>query len=377
MSQSTTASAPLTMSFPDIDETDIAAVVEVLRSGRLSLGPRQEAFEEAMAEFAGVRHAVAVSSGTAALHLMVRGLGIGPGDEVLVPSFTFVASVTPILFEGATPVFVDVEDDTCNLDPVDCARHITPRTKAIMVVDAFGHPAPWTQLEALAAEHDLLLLDDCCEALGARYGDRPLGSLGAAGAFAFYANKQMTTGEGGILVTDDDDLAIACRSLRNQGRSAMGQWLAHERLGYNYRMSELAAALGCTQLARLPQFLQQRQRVADLYHQRLQGISGLRPPQARPGVTMSWFVYVIQLEEGRDRDAVIRALAEEGVPSRAYFSPIHRQPFILERFGDLSADLPRTESLARRTIALPFHNRMTEDQVDRVSEALGRALASS
>src|SRR5205085_1829969 len=225
---------------------DVDAVVAVMRSGRLALGPKIKEFEGAVADYVGTRHAIAVSSGTAALHLIVKALGITTGDEVLVPSFTFAASVNALLYEGATPVFVEIEGDTYNLDPADLERRITPRTKAVMAVDVFGHPADWDQLQRIADQHGLKLIDDSCEALGASYKGVKLGRFGEAAAFAFYPNKQITTGEGGIIVTDDDQMARLCRSLANQGRGEMGAWLEHDRLGYNYRIDEMSAALGAS-----------------------------------------------------------------------------------------------------------------------------------
>jgi perosamine synthetase len=362
------------MASAELDESDIQSVLSVLRSGRLALGPYLGEFERAMAGYVGVKHAVAVSSGTAALHLIVRALGLGPGDEVLVPSFTFAASVNAILFEGATPVFVDAEPDTYNLDPADVERMITPRTRAIMVVDVFGHPADWDAIERIAARHGLRVIDDSCEALGAEYRGRKLGQLGDAGAFAFYPNKQITTGEGGILVTDSDEIAEIARSLANQGRGAMGAWLEHERLGYNYRMDEMSAALGVSQLRRVESFLEKRARVASLYSERISALEGVRPPVVRPDVRMSWFVYVVALAEGLDRDPVMRALEKRGVPARGYFSPIHLQPYIRERFGDLSGTLPVTEAIATRTVAIPFHNNLSEAEIDRVVAALHDAI---
>ncbi|MCB1054703.1 MAG: DegT/DnrJ/EryC1/StrS family aminotransferase [Acidobacteria bacterium] len=362
------------MASADLDASDVEAVLSVLRSGRLALGPMAERFEAAMAEYVGVRHAVAVSSGTAALHILVRALGLGPGDEVLVPSFTFVASVTPLLFEGVKPVFLDIEDRTFNLDPEELERKRTARTRAVMVVDAFGHPAAWDEISAFGHAHGLRLIDDCCEALGAEHRGVRLGSLGDAGAFAFYPNKQMTTGEGGMVVTDDDELAALARSLRNQGRGAMGLWLTHERLGFNYRLDEMSAALGTSQLARLETFLERRAHVAELYRRRLDGVSFVRPPVVGHEVRMSWFVYVVLLEEGLEREPIMESMAAQGVPTRAYFSPIHLQPFIRKDLGTAPGDLPVTEAVARRTIALPFHNRLGADQVDRVVSALERAV---
>jgi perosamine synthetase len=375
MERTVMAVEEISMSRADLDERDVEAVVEVIRSGRLAMGPRGEAFEEAMARYVGVEHAVAVGSGTAALHLIVKALGLGEGDEVLVPSFTFAASVNAFLYEGARPVFVEVDPLTFNLDPGDLEHRITRHTRAIMVVDAFGHPADWEGLSRVAARHGLLLVDDCCESLGARYRGQPLGSLGAAGAFAFYPNKQMTTGEGGMVVTRDGGLARACRSFANQGRDAMGSWLRHERLGHNYRMDEMSAALGCSQLARLEDMLARRERVARRYTERLAGLP-LRTPVVLPGVRMSWFVYVVTLDEGLDRDRTLEAMEALGVPARGYFAPVHTQPYIRERYGDLAGTLPVTEALARRTLALPFHNRMEEGQIDHVVATLRRCCCS-
>jgi perosamine synthetase len=359
------------MASADLEDSDIQAVLEVLRSGRLALGPKTGEFERSLAEYVGVRHAVAVSSGTAALHLVVKALGIGPGDEVLVPSFTFAASVNVILYEGATPVFVDVEPETYNLDPEDLERKVTSRTRAIMVVDVFGHPAEWETILEIAGRHGLRVIDDSCEALGAEYRGRKLGGFGEAAAFAFYPNKQMTTGEGGIVATDSDEVARLACSLRNQGRGEMGAWLEHERLGYNYRLDEMSAALGVSQLRRIEEFLRKRERVARMYTERLEGLDGVRPPRVKSHVRMSWFVYVVTLREGLERDPVIRSLAEQGVPARGYFSPVHLQPYVRERLGN--GPLPVTESMARRTVALPFHNNLTGEQVSRVVEALARA----
>jgi perosamine synthetase len=360
------------MSAPDINDDDIAAVVEVLRSGRLSLGPMQECFEQSVADYCGVKHAVAVSSGTAALHLLVRALEIGPGHEVLVPSFTFAASVNCILYERATPVFVDIEPDTYNLDPRDLERKITPRTRGIVVVDCFGHPADWGEIERIAQKHDLRVIDDSCEALGARYKKRPLGSLGDAATFAFYANKQITTGEGGMIVTDNDDVADLCRSWRNQGRGRMGTWLEYE----------MSAALGVSQMERLETILTKREYVARMYTDRLSRFSWVRAPLARPEVRASWFVYVVTLDKGLDRDDVARRMAEQGVPVRAYFPPVHQQPYfrsLLAKSDGLQAlrepgPLPVTEDIGARTLALPFHSNLTAPEVELVVEALAKAI---
>ncbi len=360
------------MSSPEITEDDVNAVAEVVRSGHLALGPMTEEFERRIAEYVGTSHAVAVSSGTSALHLIVKAMGIGPGDEVLVPSFTFVSSANAILYEGASPVFVDIEPDTYNLDPKDLELKITHRTKAIMVVDVFGHPAEWDEILRISEKYNLKVIDDSCEALGAVYKGRKLGQFGDAAAFAFYPNKQITTGEGGMIVTDDPEIARVCRSLRNQGRGEMGAWLEHERLGYNYRITEMSAALGISQIKRIDEIIAKRERVAEMYTDRLSALDFVRPPVVRSNVRKSWFVYTITLSDGLNRDQVMRAMMNEGVPTRGYFSPIHLQAYIREGLGTSEGMLPVTESIAPRTMALPFHCNLTKAEVERVVEVLGR-----
>jgi perosamine synthetase len=376
-----TAAELVPMSSADINEDDISAVVEVLRSGRLSLGPAQDRFERLVAEYVGVEHAVAVSSGTAALHLLVKALDIGPGDEVLVPSFTFAASVNCILYEGAIPVFVDIEPVTCNLDPADLEAKITPRTRAILAVDAFGHPAEWDEIERIARRHDLAVIDDACEALGSRYRGRPIGSMGDAATFAFYANKQITTGEGGMIVTGDSGIAEACRSWRNQGRSRMGSWLEHERLGYNYRMDEMSAALGASQMGRVDALLERRGAAARTYAHHLAPLDWLETPSVLEHAWVSWFVYVVRLAGHVDRETLIERLAAQGIPTRAYFSPVHLQPYVqgllaAGYFGkqwDWSpGSLPVTEEVSKRTLALPFHTNIPEADIHLVARELAR-----
>ena len=363
------------MSSPDITEEDIQAVAEVVRSGQLSLGPKIEEFEELIANYIGVRYAVAVSSGTAALHLIVRALGIGPGDEVLVPSFTFVATVNVLLYERAIPVFVDIRPDTYNLDPEDLERKITPRTRAIMVVDVFGHPADWDEILDVAERYNLRVIDDACEAIGAEYKGEKIGQFGDAAALAFYPNKQMTTGEGGVIVTNNPDIASLCRSLRNQGRRAAGEWLEHEYLGYNYRMTEMSAALGISQLRRIEMLLANREKVAQMYSFYLRDVEGVHLPVVLPYVRMSWFVYVVTLSQGLHRDRVMRVMAERGIPTRGYFPPVHLQPYIRKSLGTCEGLLPVTESIAGHTVALPFHGRMSEPEVQMVVEALMEAIS--
>jgi len=362
------------MSSPDLNEEDTQAVAEVLRSGRLALGPKAEEFEQLVADYVGCKYAVAVNSGTAALHLIVKALGLEAGDEVLVPSFTFVASVNAFLYEGCVPIFVEIQPETRNINPEDLERKVTPRARAVMVVDAFGHPAEWDAILDLAQKYQLRVIDDCCEAIGAEYRGHRIAQFGDAAAFSFYPNKQMTLGEGGVIVTNDPDLARVCRSLRNQGRAEAGAWLYHERLGYNYRLDEMSAALGISQLKRLDNFLAKRERVAAMYTERLQDRDWVVPPTARPHIRMSWCLYVVLLAEGLDRDGVMQAMETQGIPTRAYFSPVHLQPYVRRKWGYKEGDLPVTESIARRSIALPFFNNLTEHQVDLVVCALDKAV---
>jgi len=368
---------PIPLSSPDVGEEEIRAVVEVMRTPQLSLGPKLPEFEEKVADVAGVSHAVAVNSGTSALHLIVKAMGIGPGYEVITTPFSFVASANCMLFEGATPVFVDIEPQTLNIDVTKIEAAITPRTKAILAVDVFGQPADWDALSELANKHNLRLIEDSAESIGARYKSRPAGGLGDAGLFAFYPNKQITTGEGGVVVTDDEEIARLCRSYRNQGRGEGSAWLQHERMGYNFRLSDINCALGIVQLARLPEILKMRANVAKLYAKYLSEIDGVKVPYVGEHVEMSWFVYVIQLSERHsraDRDGIQRQLTERGIANSNYFSPIHLQPFYAEQYGYKPGDFPVTEQVSDRTIALPFHNRLSEAEIARVAEALSELV---
>ncbi len=363
------------MAKPELDQSDINEVLEVLSSGRLALGPKAQEFEEIMAEYIGVKYAVAVSSGTSALHILIRALGVGPGDEVLVPSFTFASTVNVALYEKAKPVFVDIEPETYNLDPNDLQKKITKKTKAVLGVDVFGHPAEWDEILKVAERYNLKIIDDSCEALGAEYKGRKIGQFGDAACFAFYPNKQITTGEGGIIVTNNSEIHTLARSLRNQGRDEMGSWLEHKRLGYNYRMDEMSAALGVSQLKKIETFLAKRENVAGAYTERLNKLGFLRTQVIKPYVRMSWFIYVITLEKGLDRDNVMKKMAERGIPTRGYFSPMHLQPYIRDMFGIKGGELPVTEDIAKRTLALPFHNNLSEHEIDEVVEALKDAVS--
>jgi perosamine synthetase len=363
---------------PDIDEADVAAVQAVLTdpNGRLALGPNLTAFEDALAAAAGCRYAVAVNSGTSALHLIVRSLGLGPGDEVITTPFSFVASTNCILMEGATPVYVDIEPRTLCIDPEQIEAAITPRTKAILGVDVFGHPADWPRIEAMAEKHGLIVIEDSAEALGSRLNDKPCGGFGVAGVFAFYPNKQITTGEGGVVVTDDVALAELCRSMADQGRGD-GGWLSHVRLGFNYRLDEMSAALGLSQMTRLDELIAARAQVAQGYLEALAGLDEIVLPVVSDDAFMSWFVFVVRLSDSfsrEDRDGILDRLRAQGIGCRNYFQPLHLQPFLREGLELCPGQFPVTEAVSDRTIALPFFPQMTQDQVRRVAEALKREM---
>ncbi len=376
------------LSRPDITELEEQLVLQVLRSGRLAMGPLTEQFEMMVAARAGCQFGVAVSSGTCGLYLALLALNIRPGDEIITTPFSFIASANVILMAGAKPVFVDVCPKTLNMLPRAVEEAITPKTRAILAVEAFGNPAYMDQYASIAARHEIPLIEDCCEALGATHKGRPAGQFGRVGVFGFYPNKQITTGEGGLIVTDDERLAEMCRSLRNQGRAlgfraeggggsvggvAKGSWLRHERLGFNYRMSEVNAAIGVAQMRRLDEIIAKRQTVAQMYVDRLGGHSHLIMPTIDPQSEMSWFVYVVRLDPsytGEERDRIIRGLRANDIGSSDYFPCIHLQPFYQEQFGFRPGMFPIAESVSQRTIALPFFNDMTRQQVDAVASTL-------
>ena len=368
-------SEPIPLAKPELGAREEELVLEVLRSGRLSLGPMGERFERAFAEWLGVEDAVAVSSGTTGLHLGVRALGWGAGDEVLTSPFSFVASANCLLYEGARPVFCDVDPATLNLDPEAAAGAVGERTKGILPVHIFGYPAAMPELEALASRHGLSILEDACEALGAVDSEgRRVGARGNLATFAFYANKQMTTGEGGMIVPRDPDEAVRLRSERNQGRAVDMGWLDHDRLGFNYRLSDLAAALGVAQVEKLDSLLEHRAAVAQMYEARLAGLEGVRTPIAGRGSEVrSWFVYPVRLAAGIDRDATIARLAERGVASKAYLPCIHLFPHLRE-LGYREGQFPVAEAAAADSLALPFFPAMGEEQVERVCQELAAAL---
>jgi perosamine synthetase len=361
---------------PDLGPGEEELVLEVLRSGSLSLGPMLARFERALAEWLGVDDAVAVSSGTAALHLGVRAVGWRGGDEVITSPLSFVASANCLLYEDATPVFCDVDPVTLNLDPEAARAAIGERTAGLLPVDIFGYPADLPALSALAAERGLGVLEDGCEALGAVDSDGvKVGARGDPCAFAFYANKQLTMGEGGALIPPDAEVAARVRSERNQGRAADMGRLEHERLGFNYRLTDTSAAIGVAQLERAEEILARRAELARLYGERLADVEGLTLPcDDRGAERRSWFVYVVQLPEHADRDAAIAGLAQRGIAAKPYLPCIHLMPFYRERFGFAGGEFPVAESFAERSLGLPFFTAMSEEQVDRVSGALVAVL---
>ncbi len=384
------------LSGPSITQREIDLVTQVLRTGVLSLGDRLTEFEEKFAAYADTRFAIAVNSGTSALHLCVRALDIGPEDEVITTSFSFVASANCLLYEGALPAFVDIAPETLNIDPQKIARFLKEnctrntgdeypldratgrRVKAILPVHVFGLPCDMEQICAIAQEYGLAIIEDACEALGAHYQNRPVGTFGKVGAFAFYPNKQMTTAEGGIVVTNDPQIAEACRSMRNQGRNEGSSWLQHSRLGYNYRLSELHCALGIAQLERVQELLERRAEIAALYDKNLSGQSSLILPSTPPDRTRSWFVYVVQLNGDSSkerRDRIMLELRERGIGSQAYFPAIHRQPYFKRYItSNLASSLHQTDFASDRCLALPFFPAATREDIEYVCETLFEIL---
>jgi len=369
-------SAPaIPLSCPDISAEDRERVLAVLSGTALSLGPSLAAFEAALAEAAETRFAVAVNSGTSALHLCVKAAGIGEGDEVITTPFSFVASANCALYERAIPRFADIDIETYNIDVSQIAASVNCKSRAILPVHVFGRPCDMRGIGCLAGRYGLAVIEDSCEAIGATYEGRRTGSFGDSGALAFYPNKQITTGEGGAVVTNDENVARLCRSWRNQGRGEDGAWLQHERLGYNYRLSDLNCALGLGQLSRLDSILEKRKNVAETYRQALASVPAVIPPPHQAG--MSWFVYVVRLEDEftrEHRDRILESLGSEGIGCNRYFSPIHLQPYYREMFGFRRGDFPVTEHVADRTIALPFFNNLSEDQIEVVTSSLSRAI---
>ena len=392
---------PIPMSSPDVTDAELQAVLQVLRTPVLSIGPQLKAFEQALASYTGTRYAIGVNSGTSGLHLCVIAAGVKEDDLIITSPFSFIASANCILYERAIPVFVDVDPLTGNIDPVQVAEAVesigrgrqdagnwlppalrgsrptaaSSRLRAILPVHAFGQPADMDPLLDMARQHDLAMIEDACEAIGAEYKGRRAGTLSDAAVFAFYPNKQITTGEGGMIVTDNEERANLFRSLRNQGRDIFDAWLNHTRLGYNYRLDEMSAALGLVQVGRIEELLAKRERVAGWYNERLGDVELIERPHIAPATTrMSWFVYVVRIWPPAKRDEVMRQLDEAGIPSRPYFTPIHLQPFYRQTFGYQPGDFPVTEYLGDVSLALPFSSVMTEQQVDFVCDRLRRVV---
>jgi perosamine synthetase len=382
------------LSCPDITDLEVEYVTRVLRSGQLSLGPRVAEFEEKFAAYVGTRYAVAVNSGTSALHLAVRALGIGGGDEVITTSFSFVASSNCLIYEYALPVFVDIDPHTFNLDPREIQRFIesccvvntktgtltdvrtSRRVKAILPVHVFGLPCDMDGIMRIARKYNLRIIEDACEALGAEYKGRQAGTFGDIGVFAFYPNKQMTTGEGGMIVTNDEKTAMLCRSLRNQGRGPEREWLSHVRVGYNYRLSDIHSALGLAQLERIDELLRGRTRTAALYEQALSGHPLIKLPRSIPNCTRSWFVYPIQLplSDRSLRDQLLTQLRGQGIGCQAYFPAIHLQPYFQHDYCAQKHFLPRTEAASKTCLVLPMFSSATGEQIRYVSKTLLKAL---
>jgi len=379
------------LSKPDINGEDVKVVVEVLKSGRLSMGPYTEKFEKAVSEYVNAKYGVAVSSGTAGLHLVLKAMGVKRGDYMIVPSFTFVASANVALYEGAIPLFVDVEEETLNASKdsledllirikkgkVKILNEVVDpsRVKYFMGVDIFGHPLDWDEILEVTNEWRLEVLEDSCEALGAEYKGKRVGKFGVAGVFAFYPNKQITTGEGGVVITDDERIAKLVRSMRNQGRGEENEWLLHVRLGYNYRIDEMSAALGYSQMLRIDEILEKRKKVAENYNELLKDYEWVKIPSVKEYVTrISWFVYVIRLSADVNRDKVMKYMEGKGVQVRNYFQPLHLQPFYRETFGYGEGMLPITEEESKKTLALPFYNDLSLDEQKVVVETLREAV---
>ncbi len=392
------------LSGPDITKKEQEAVLKVLKTPYLSLGPKLKEFEEKFAHYIGTKYAIAVNAGTSGLHLIIRALEISKDDEVITTPFSFIASANCILYEGAKPVFVDIEPKTLNIDPDKIEKAITKKTKALIIVDIFGHPADWGKILKIAKKYNLKVIEDSCEALGAEYKiqnpDQEIknvlnlktdarwvkcGNFGEAAIFSFYPNKQITTGEGGMIVTNNKKIADLYRSMTNQGRKIKnGQWLNHIRLGYNYRMTEIQAALGIVQLKRIKEILKKREKVARAYNEKLiklvKPIQYIKLPYIAPWAKISWFVYVIQLTDKysrKNRDQMLKELQKAGIQCSNYFQCIHLQPFYRKMFGYKRGMFPVAESVSDRTIALPFYNNLTEEKIKYISKTFKNLLSKN
>ncbi len=365
------------LSRPDITAKEIEAVCDVLRGPDLSLGPKLTEFERAFTDYIGSKRAVAVNSGTSGLFLSMLALGIAPGDEVITTPFTFIASAASIMMAGAKPVFVDIDPENLNIDPEKIEARITNRTKAILPVEVFGSPVGLDRIAEIAQKHNLHLIEDSCEALGSELNGKKAGTFGTISVFGFYPNKQITTGEGGMILTNDDYLADMCVSLRNQGRGPDGPWLGHERLGYNFRLSDINCALGIVQLSRIDQIKEKRLQVAKWYRQMLADDRRLIVPTEPDGCNMSWFVFVVRLADDVTllcRDCILQQMRNKNIQVGNYFPPVHLQPFMVEKFGYKQGDFPITEAVSKSTIALPFYSNLNKDNVAIVCKTLKEVL---
>jgi perosamine synthetase len=366
------------LSNPDITEREIQAVCDVLRTPNLSLGPKLPEFENAFTKYIGVKRAVAVNSGTSGLFLCMQAMNIGEGDEVITAPFTFIATSNIVMMTGATPVFVDIEPVSMNIDTSKIEKKITSKTKALLPVEAFGNPYGFDKVVQIAEKHNIPIVEDCCEALGSGLNGIKCGKFGKVGVFAFYPNKQMTTGEGGMIVTDDDNIADMCMSLRNQGRGVKGAaWLAHERLGYNYRLSDINCALGVVQISRIEEFKAKRRQVANWYQEMLGDDKRLIVPKELGGCDVSWFVFVVRLSDNytiEHRNKILEQMRASDIQVSNYFTPVHLQPFMVEKYGFKKGDFPVTEFVSERTIALPFYNNLKKEQIETVSKTLKEIL---
>ncbi|MFH1882548.1 MAG: DegT/DnrJ/EryC1/StrS family aminotransferase [Planctomycetota bacterium] len=375
------------LSRPDITEREIEAVCEVLRGPNLSLGPKLAEFEQVFASYIGTKRAVAVNSGTSGLFLCMLALGIAPGDEVITTPFTFIASAASIMMAGARPVFVDIDPASLNIDPANIESGITEKTKAIVAVEVFGNPAGLDRVCEIAQKHNLAVIEDSCEALGSALNGKKVGTFGTMSVFGFYPNKQITTGEGGMILTNDDYLADICVSLRNQGRSSGGSWLGHDRLGYNFRLSDINCALGIVQLSRIDQIKAKRRQVAKWYQEILADDDRLIVPAEPDACHISWFVFVVRLAPSvvdvsgladgftlEQREQILQEMRNKNIQVGNYFPPVHLQPFMVEQFSYKQGDFPVTEAVSNSTIALPFHNNLTKDEVAIVCKTLKEVL---
>ncbi len=358
---------------PYINNEDIRGVVEVLKSGQLSLGPKYKEFEKKIAEYVGSKYALAVSNGTVALHLGVRALGLKEGDEVITSPFSFISSSNCLLYERVKPVFVDVEEDTFNIDPSKIEEAITAKTKAILPVHIFGQSAEMRPILKTARKYKLRILEDSCESLGSKYYSKMVGTEGDIGTYAFYPNKQMTTGEGGMIVTDSKEIYKICDSMRNQGRGESMEWLNHERLGYNYRMDEMSASLGITQLKKIDRMIAEKAKIAGWYNKTLSGVFGIELPKVGENRTHSWFVYVIRVKN-KKRDKLMSGLSKIGIQTKPYLPVIHLQPFMVKSFHYKKGDFPVAEAISSETLALPFYIGLTKKDIEFIVDKIGKIL---